>query len=533
MRSFADFKIVIAIVAIGFGLTPFLARALPGDLNEGFGNGGKARAAMLGGSVTVRTAARQSDGKIVVAASCIANTGIWSFCISRFNADGSFSNSVVNVLGSRTWHPVDQSGAAIPYAIAIDPVDRIVIAGQCVSATRGGDFCVVRFLRDGLIDTSFGVDGAVVTAIEPSIANEYATALAIQPDGKVLAGGVCTRGGINVVAFCMVRYLANGGIDSSFGTNGIAAQSFLNSPANTTDLLYALALDEQGTIYAAGGCQQPSSTVKHFCAMRFTQTGSVLQRRSYGVGVVGSSYVRAIAFQADGNLVMSGTCNSGAATGIDFCTVRVNANLDLDPSFGGAIVRTPIAFQALDDAVSDVAIQPDGRIVVGGSCGLNPATSGDGFCWARYVASGDQDRSINGNADTTGVIVTEFNANASNDRSASTLLTEDGGIILVGSCEQSVGSNQFDMCAAKYQGGPFLHAYCSPDIDGDGRINPLIDGLIIARIALGLRDSAVIGGIQFPPSAVRQAWNNSNGIAFYLARRCGVQGLSYVTLSTP
>ncbi len=527
MRLFALHRVLrtIATVSVAFAVNPSFA--LPGDLDGTFGSGGKARATMLGSSVTVRAAARQSDGRIVVAASCVASTGILSFCISRFNADGSFSNAVVNVLGSRTWHPLDQTGYAIPYAVAVDTSDRIVVAGQCVSSSRGSDFCLVRFLRDGAIDTSFGSSGEIVTPIEPGTANEHITALALQPDGKILVGGPCTRGGVNVVAFCMARYLANGRADTSFGTNGIVAQTFLNSPANTTDLLFALAVDAQGGIYAAGGCQQPPSTTKYFCAMSFTPSGTVNRRVGIGVGTTGSSFVRAAALQADGKLIMSGTCNSGPSTGVDFCTVRVSSNLDLDPSFGGGVVRTPIGFQALDDTVSGIAIQPDGRIVIAGSCGLNPATSGDGFCWVRYVASGDPDRSINGNADTTGVIVTEFSSNASSDRGVSVLLDANGGILVVGGCEQTVGSNQFDMCAAKYQGGPFLHAYCSPDIDGDGQFNPLIDGLIMARVALGLRDSRVIGGIEFPAAALRPRWNNDNGIARYLERQCGVRGLVY------
>lgn len=533
-------------IAIALGLLQFIygldCVARPGNLVPDFGNGGLSRATISGSSLTINASAQQSDGKIVAVGSCTVTTLLTSFCVVRINADGSFTQSSSS-LGSRTWHHSNAAGsAAIAYALSIDRHDRIIAAGQCTSTATGSDFCIVRFLRDGAIDQSFGNGGFVVLPIGSGTANERITALAQQNDGKLLATGPCETAS-NVVAMCLVRFHESGRLDLAFGTQGVARLSFALDASNRQDIPYALATGSDGTIFIGGGCQWSTNTTKQFCVIRVTPFGSRLGSHAISAdhNLTGSSYIRAMAITADGKVWVAGSCNAGASTGVDFCIARYNPAASssastvfesLNFAYPQAVKRTAIGYQALEDSAASIVIQPDGRFIVAGTCALNPATLGTAMCWARYMPNGEEDRSIDSNTDGVGSVVTKFIPNTRNDRAASVLLQPDGSIILVGSCEQGE-PNQYDLCAAKYEGGPFPTSQCTPDLDGDGRVDALIDGLIIARIALGIKTSAVMQGIVPPPHALRRSWHSGarRGIAEYLQRECGVNGLVFTRLN--
>jgi len=520
-----------AILAVLGGTT----HALPGDLDPGFSVDGLARATVSGTTFTATAAARDRDGRVIVVGDCIEPGRETGFCVTRFNADGSFDNTR-GAFGAVSWRPVNPVGPSRPYAVAVDALNRVVVAGHCSTETGGADFCLARLLQDGRPDPGFAnANGEVITAIGNGTANDTAFALAIQPDGRILAGGSCRRFDINAFGFCIARYLANGALDTSFGNVGVSMGYFQSVPNGTQDTLRAMTVDATGFIYAVGDCEV-STGMRRMCAMRFPPNGSTQAGAAgaYTVGAAGTpSYANALALQHDGNLIVGGSCSGGAtSTGDDFCLIRLTPALLLDTTFGvGGVRRTPIGYQSRSDVVRAIAIQSDGRIIAAGTCGLNPATSGDAFCWARYMSNGEEDRSIHGNTDATGVIATQFTTTAAHDRAVAVMINDDGGILLAGGCESATGSGQYQACVARYQGGPSPSAHCSPDIDGDGRFNPLIDGLIISRIAAGMRDSSVLSGIQLPPTARRRGWNNDNGVASYLAHACGIRDLRYTSLS--
>src|SRR5439155_15066587 len=65
------------------------------------------------------------------------------------------------------------------------------------------DFVVVRYNATGTLDTSFGTGGKVITAV--GTGDDVAFALALQPDGNLVAGGYAANAGTD--AFALVRYL--------------------------------------------------------------------------------------------------------------------------------------------------------------------------------------------------------------------------------------------------------------------------------------------------------------------------------------
>ena len=147
-----------------------------------------------------------------------------------------------------------------------------------------------------------------------------------------------------------------------------------------------------------------------------------------------------------------------------------------------------------------VAIQPDGRIVIAGQIRVD--SDGDFFA-VRANADGSPDGEFN----RQGNIITKLTNG--NDVVRSIAFESTGELMLGGSC----GGVGFSFCAVRYA------IPCTMDLDGDGAVLATTDGLIYARIALGMRGDAVTQGINFPSIATRKTWW---AIRNHLYGQCGM-----------
>ena len=104
-------------------------------------------------------------------------------------------------------------------AVVIQPDGNNAVAGYTSTLYNGTnyDFAVVRYTANGDLDATFGAGGIVTTPIGPG--DDVARAIAIQPDGKIVAAGASSNG-VND-KFAVVRYTANGSLDATFGAGGI------------------------------------------------------------------------------------------------------------------------------------------------------------------------------------------------------------------------------------------------------------------------------------------------------------------------
>jgi uncharacterized delta-60 repeat protein len=185
----------------------------------------------------------QADGKIIVAGSIGVPDGS-DFVMVRFKADGSL-DTAFGIGGEVTtdFSPVDLAGA-----IAIQPDGKILNAGT-IGSNSNRDLAIACYNSDGSLDVAFGVGGKVTT---DSGLNEFATALAIQSDGKIVAAGrvsqVRTAAGVIDSDFGVVRYNPNGSLDTTFGVDGKVTTDFVGRD----DGALALAIQSDGKIIAAG-----------------------------------------------------------------------------------------------------------------------------------------------------------------------------------------------------------------------------------------------------------------------------------------
>lgn len=279
----------------------------------------------------------------------------------------------------------------------------------------------------GDLDLSFGVGGKVITPIG---ASDRAEALAIQPDGKILAaGGSASRGIGYANDFALVRYDISGHLDKSFGTDGIIRTDFFGDE----DFIRAIALQTDGKIVVAGQARQELNI--YFGLARYNTDGSL--DATFGTGgkvitSIASNVQRAhtLVIQPDGRIVVGGYTIVATNTipvnyNFDFALARYNTDGSLDTSFGtdGKVIS------AFDGQINKLVLQPDGRIIAGGII-TTTATDTD-FALARYNSDGSLDKSFGKN----GKVSMDFYLGA--DFIEDIALQADGKIVVGGDIESS------------------------------------------------------------------------------------------------
>jgi uncharacterized delta-60 repeat protein len=387
----------------------FLAARLnaDGSPDTNFGSGGVVTADLTDLASQAQAVAIQANGKIVVAGSANNSTNN-VFALARYNADGSLDpgfnagGKVLTVVGTND---------SATYALAIQPDQKILTAG-----VGNGDFALVRYNANGSLDPTFGNSGIVTTPI--GAGNDTARALALQRDGRIVAAGFSYNGAND--DFALVRYTTNGVPDASFGTAGKTTTAI----STGEDQANAVAIQADGKIVVAGyGTVGPSAD---FALTRYTTNG-VLDTSFGSFGRVitdfgSGSFAEAFAMviQPDNKIVVAGA--AVVASTAYFALARyVPANGALDTSFGvGGKVTSQVGL-VLDYGTS-LALQPDGRIVVGG---LSQIGAHNQFAILRYRSDGSLDPTYG----TAGKVVISFNSGA--DETGNGVALDSAGRIVI------------------------------------------------------------------------------------------------------
>ncbi|MEH2061353.1 MAG: putative Ig domain-containing protein, partial [Nostoc sp.] len=155
-----------------------------------------------------------------------------NFALVCYNGEGILDTS----FGTNGKVITDLGSTDIAYSVTLQGDGNIILAGKC-----GNDFALTRYSSNGSLDTSFGNAGKVITDIG-SKTTDMAYSVSVQPDGKIIVAGSSNSN------FALVRYNSNGTLDTDFNTTGIITTDI---GTKTTDSAYALA-QHDGTIIVAG-----------------------------------------------------------------------------------------------------------------------------------------------------------------------------------------------------------------------------------------------------------------------------------------
>ena len=289
-----------------------------GSIDTTFGSGGIVKTS-INSLEEIRAIGIQSTGKIVVAGDSSVSGQVDIF-VMRYTSTGVLDTTFGPAIKDgtiRIWLTstgLSNTGDDHARALKIQTDDKIVVAGR----TQTSDFAVVRLTADGELDTTFGpnLDGGVMTPI--GTGTDYAYALAIQTDGKIVVAGTSVTSN-TFDNFAVVRYTSSGILDSTFGTGGNVTTEIVNASA------WGVGIQSDGKIVAVG---RTSGTYYDFAIVRYTASGSL--DTTFGTGGIVitdvggfGDHAYGIAFQTDGKFVVAGDALHNAPK-TDFAIVRYN-----------------------------------------------------------------------------------------------------------------------------------------------------------------------------------------------------------------
>jgi uncharacterized delta-60 repeat protein len=363
---------------------PSVAAAQAGALDPSFGGDGKVTTDLTSRSDVALGLIVQGDGKLVVAGPASSRG---RFALVRYADDGRLDDTFSSDGKVFTSFGPGEEVAA---DLALQTDGKLVAAGWTGDAAR---FALARYNGDGTLDSSFGGDGKVTTNFTPR--DDFASAIAIQTDGKIVAVGAAGGSGVR---FAAARYNDDGSLDTSFGGDGKVMTDF--SPGY--DYADAVALQADGKVVLAGTAGYFSRNAR-FALVRYAADGT-RDSTFAGDGKLTTNLTArfdgafAVAIQsADQKIVAAGQAR------LDMALLRYNPDGTLDDTFSGDGVRRTNFTDGLDYA-DDVALAADGKIVAAGTAnwfGRNAR-----FALARYDADGTLDTAFGGD----GKVVTNFTA---------------------------------------------------------------------------------------------------------------------------
>ena len=277
-----------------------------GRPDRSFGTDGWAQSVMPGaGGVSV---ALQTDGRIVVAAGSF--NGVSQTKIARLTTAGDLDSG----FGSRGISTIDCDRACTPVGIALQPDGKLVLGATRLNETslQRANFVAVRLSEDGTVDGSFG-RGGFATA-DFGLGQDQAAALALDPTGAAVVAGAASNAVDNRNPFGVLRFLADGSLDPSFGNRGKLAHVIVPS---VEFILRGIALPRGGALIV--GAQKTAldgygeKLTSRLLAVRLTARGALQDRFgthgvwTYSFGDSGLQALTAAAVEPkSGKLVLGG-----------------------------------------------------------------------------------------------------------------------------------------------------------------------------------------------------------------------------------
>ncbi|HEX9917922.1 MAG TPA: delta-60 repeat domain-containing protein, partial [Pyrinomonadaceae bacterium] len=378
----------------------------------------------------------------------VAGSSGSDFALARYNTDGSLDGTFG--VGGRvhTDFPLDQGGFAS--ALVIQPDGKIVVAGEATDASQSfaSGFALARYNTDGSLDTTFDTDGLIITSFPGGSA--FAEDLLLQPDGKLVAAGTRRDNATFQSAFALARYNSDGSLDTSFDADGRATIDIADT---TAEEAHGVAVQADGRIVVVGN----GNSV--FAVARVNSNGSpdnTFDTDGQVFTDFGESFeqANAVALQADGRIVVVGEVATSLVDDDNFALARYNTDGSPDNTFDGdGKVLTDFG---LVDGAKDVVIQPDGRIIAAGRAGS--FAGGTFFALARYHTTGALDTSFDGD----GKVLTDVSAGRFNLGGRGVALYADGRFVVAGG-ENSSGQLDFGVVRYNTTGAP------DNTFDGDGK----------------------------------------------------------------
>jgi uncharacterized delta-60 repeat protein len=324
-----------------------------GIIDSSFGTNGVAVTKLSPYWDAIYSIALQNDGKIVAGGSTYAQGG--NFALVRYLSNGTIDSS----FGNNGIVVLNNDPSFYGNAIAIQEGNKIVAAGFSSTPSTSLDFSCIRVTSNGRIDSTFGTNGEIKVDFNQQL--DYCNSIALQKDGKILLGGYS---GYTTPIFALARISADGQPDLSFGIRGTVTTN-IGSIRDAALFIYG---QSDGKLLLCG-MTTPIENKTNFACVRYLSNGNIDSTFGTN-GIVTTEFANhnaeafSIAMQTDKKILATGTISSDSENS-NFGIVRYNIDGTLDTTYGtnGTIL---IDFDGGDDQALCSAIQKDNKLIVAG-----------------------------------------------------------------------------------------------------------------------------------------------------------------------
>ncbi|RMA66073.1 T9SS type A sorting domain-containing protein [Ulvibacter antarcticus] len=293
-----------------------------GTLDTAFGGNGFVVTDFYGEHDQSHSIIQQSDGKIVSFGFAeYGNIDILARYLPNGDLDVTFGTN------GKVVHDLDSDHGYIFYvdtSLHQQSDGKIITAATYLNTNGEQDIIMVRYLENGNIDTSFGIDGLVKTHFG---VDEIASTLLL-PDGKIVVGGTSTVGDSRYLL--VAKYLSNGSLDISFGVNGMVTSYINDYPTYA----FPLVLQPDGKILIAYR-KQESNNLRTLMFQRYLENG-----------------------QLDTSFGNAGTVTTNIVAGLLYGTIALKSNGNI---LAAIRLGDPILAQFLPNGEPDISFGTNGR----------------------------------------------------------------------------------------------------------------------------------------------------------------------------
>ena len=273
--------------------------------------------------------------------------------------------------------------------------DPLGSQGFVAAGYRGSDPVLIRLDANGNVDHSFGSGGVFDTRLG-NVTQQRFEAVGVDPRGRILVAGSTIEG---VHDFFVARFTSGGALDPSYGTGGFRKLPQVSSDSTSRAWDLAVTPGEDVIVVGDNRFRTQSGVFYAARAAMLSDAGNVmwdrLLRLTTDPDVLGGQreIAYAVAQQPDGRIVVAG--DHGVGTGSEFGVARLNLNGTTDRGFAQSGGRSfAVGPTAANPQARAVAIDSSGRIVLGGSFGVNE--EGGWNLLARLTSAGQLDSGFDG-----------------------------------------------------------------------------------------------------------------------------------------
>lgn len=438
------------------------ASARDGDLDRGFGTGGKLFAKYSFWFVDAFNIelAQQPDGKLLLAASRDFANPDYDFGVMRLMPDGS-TDTTFGTNGERfvVFDRTDSDNGDHGVGMTLQSDGKIVLVGIVDGdPATGDDMGITRLNSDGSLDTAFGTSGKTIVPFNlGDCANQGCTDVGLrvnlQADSKILLIGSATSNpdsSTQSASMAIARLTSSGQRDSTFDVDGRVTLQF-GTGADAFGFRAKQLADGTHILAMGNATTTPEGTNRDFALARLNDNGSldvtfgVGGKTTYGFDIGGDLDDRATDFVElpDGKLMVCGEARANSPFNYDFACMRFLANGVPDPAFSPVLIPFDIG-GGFQDAPLRLERDSRGRFLLIGFA--ERTTNSVDFAVARLMPEGALDTSF-GNGGTMTYDSNPGTTGGEQANGASGLVVQpDGKIVIAGYADSDgTGKPEFEV----------------------------------------------------------------------------------------